>query len=163
MIEVGKVVGTVRRIGIRSSTVATPQGAEVVVPNASLISNELINWTLSDPRRRTDIDVGVAYGTPPERVRELLLQVASEHPEVLKAPEPVALFTGFGDSALDFQLQVGTAADVWTRVASEVRTAIDRVLGEAGIAIPFPQRDLHLISVDPAMPELLRGAGAKDE
>ncbi|HUM11971.1 MAG TPA: mechanosensitive ion channel domain-containing protein [Myxococcaceae bacterium] len=163
VIEVGKVVGTVRRIGIRSSTVATAQGAEVVVPNASLISNELINWTLSDRRRRTDIDLGVAYGTPPERVRELLLQVASQHPEVLKVPEPVALFTGFGDSALNFQLQVWTAADTWVRVASELRTAIDRVLGEAGIAIPFPQRDLHLVSVETAVPELLRGAGAKDE
>ena len=88
VIEVGKVTGTVRRIGIRSSTVATPQGAEVVVPNANLISNEVINWTLSDRRRRADIDVGVAYGTPPEKVRTLLLQVAGAHPEVMKLPEP---------------------------------------------------------------------------
>ncbi len=157
VIEVGRVIGTVRRIGIRSSTVATPQGAEVVVPNANLISNEVINWTLSDRRRRADIDVGVAYGTPPEKVRSLLLQVAGAHPDVFKIPEPMALFTGFGDSALNFQLLVWTAADIWGRVASELRTEICRVLEEESISIPFPQRDLHLVSVDASVAETLRG------
>ncbi len=157
VIEVGKVTGVVRRIGIRSSTVATPQGAEVVVPNANLISNEVINWTLSDRRRRADIDVGVAYGTPPEKVRSLLLQVAGAHPEVIKFPEPLALFTGFGDSALNFQLLVWTAADTWGRVASELRTEICRILEQEGISIPFPQRDLHLVSVDASVAETLRG------
>jgi potassium efflux system protein len=159
VIEVGKVTGTVRRIGIRSSTVATPQGAEVVVPNANLISNEVTNWTLSDRRRRADIDVGVAYGTPPEKVRSLLLQVAGAHHEVIKFPEPMALFTGFGDSALNFQLLVWTAADTWGRVASELRTEICRVLEQEGISIPFPQRDLHLVSVDASVAETLRGKG----
>ena len=84
-IEVGEVVGSVRRIGIRSSTVYTDQGSEVVVPNSHLISNEVTNWTLSDRRRRTDIDVSVAEATSPERARELLLQVARAHPEVLKS------------------------------------------------------------------------------
>ncbi len=160
VIEVGKVTGTVRRIGIRSSTVATDEGSEVVVPNAHLISNELTNWTLSDRRRRTDIDVAVAEATSPERVRELLLQVAGAHPEVLKTPEPLALFVGFGESALKFQLQVWTPDDIRDRVASEVRTAIDRVLGEAGIC--FPQNEVHLVSVPPSIPALLRGPGGSD-
>ncbi|MGZ6078028.1 MAG: mechanosensitive ion channel family protein [Myxococcaceae bacterium] len=163
VIQVGTVTGTVRRIGIRSSTVATPQGAEVVVPNANLISNELINWTLSDRRRRAEIDVGVAYGTDPERVRTLLLQVAGGHAEVMKHPEPAALFTGFGDSALNFQLLVFTAADVWGRVASDLRTEICRVLEAEGISIPFPQRDLHLVSVEPSVAGTLRGTEAPAE
>jgi potassium efflux system protein len=140
--------------------VATEQGSEVVVPNAHLISNELVNWTLSDKRRRTDIDVAVAEATSPERVGELLLQVARAHPEVLKTPEPLALFTGFGDNALNFQLQVWTAADIWERVASEVRTAITRVLGEAGI--DYPQNEVHLASVPASVPELLGGRGPAD-
>ena len=157
VIEVGTVVGTVRRIGIRSSTVATAQGAEVIVPNANLISNELINWTLSDRLRRLEIDVGVAYGTPPERVQSLLMQVAAANPTVVRTPEPAALFMGFGDSALNFQLRAWTdRSDIWPNVASDLRTAINRVLDEAGISIPFPQRDLHLVSVDPGVPALLR-------
>jgi len=161
-IEVGEVVGSVRRIGIRSSTVFTDQGSEVVVPNSHLISNEVTNWTLSDRRRRTDIDVAVAEATSPERVGELLLQVARAHPEVLKTPEPLALFTGFGDNALNFQLQVwtATAADVWERVASELRTATTRVLGEAGI--DYPQNEVHLASVPASVPELLGGRGTAD-
>ncbi|HZX43199.1 MAG TPA: mechanosensitive ion channel domain-containing protein, partial [Myxococcaceae bacterium] len=145
-IEVGEVVGSVRRIGIRSSTVFTDQGSEVVVPNSHLISNEVTNWTLSDRRRRTDIDVAVAEATSPERVGELLLQVARAHPEVLKTPEPLALFTG--------------SADIWERVASEVRTAISRVLGEAGI--DYPQNEVHLASVPASVPELLAGRGTPD-
>ena len=152
-IEVGEVVGSVRRIGIRSSTVFTDQGSEVVVPNSHLISNEVTNWTLSDRRRRTDIDVAVAEATSPERVGELLLQVAGAHPEVLKEPEPLALFVGFGDNALNFQLQVWTPAEIWERVASELRTAISRVLGEAGI--DYPQNEVHLASVGQPLQELL--------
>ena len=160
VIEVGDVMGTVRRIGIRSSTVFTEQGSEVVVPNAHLISNEVTNWTLSDKRRRTDIDVAVAEATSPERVRELLVQVAGAHPEVLKSPEPLALFSGFGNSAWNFQLQIWTPEEIRDRVASELRTAIGRVLGEAGIH--FPQNEVHLVSVDPSVPVLLSGAGAPD-
>jgi small-conductance mechanosensitive channel len=160
VIEVGDVMGTVRRIGIRSSTVATEQGSEVVVPNAHLISNEVTNWTLSDKRRRTDIDVAVAEATSAERVRELLVQVAGAHPEVLKAPEPLALFAGFGNSAWSFQLQIWTPEEIRDRVASELRTAIGRVLSEAGIS--FPQNEVHLVSVDPSVPELFGGRGAPD-
>jgi len=160
VIQVGEVEGTVRRIGIRSSTVFTEQGSEVVVPNAHLISNEVTNWTLSDKRRRTDIDVAVAETASPERVGELLLQVAGAHPEVLKAPEPLALFAGFGNSALNFQLQIWTPEQIRDRVASELRTAISRVLGEAGI--DYPQNEVHLASMPASVPELLAGRGPAD-
>jgi small-conductance mechanosensitive channel len=149
MIQIGDTFGEVKEIGMRASVVRTWQGAEVIVPNANLISNELINWTLSDRRRRVETGVGVAYGTDPETVLELLLEVAQEHPEVLSDPEPSALFLGFGDSSLDFELRAWTPAfDDWFRVRSELSVAINRALADAGIEIPFPQRDLHLRSVD---------------
>ncbi len=151
VVELGTTTGTVRRIGIRSSTLQTFQGAEVIVPNGDLVSNQVVNWTLSDRIRRLEIEVGVAYGTDPGQVCRLLLGVAGAHPGALASPAPVALFTGFGDSALNFQLRVWTDQwDGWPVVASEVRVGIARALAEAGIAIPFPQRDLHLVSVDEA-------------
>ena len=160
VVEIGKTVGTVQRIGIRSSTIATFQGAEVVVPNGNLISGELVNWTLSDQKRRIEVDVGVAYGTDPERVRELLLGTLLGRADVSSSPEPVALFTGFGDSALQFQLRFWTQRfDAWPVVASDVRVAVARALAEAGIEVPFPQRDLHLRSV---APDAARALGAGD-
>ncbi len=142
------LMGEVRRIGIRSSVVRTFDGAEVIVPNANLISSEVVNWTLSDQRRRVQTDVGVAYGTDPSRVRQILLEVASDHPEVLRYPEPLALFLGFGASSLDFRLLTWTANfDNFLRLRSELATATHDALQEAGITIPFPQRDLHVKSL----------------
>jgi small-conductance mechanosensitive channel len=162
IVEIGTTVGTVQRIGIRSSTIATFQGAEVVVPNGNLISGELVNWTLSDRKRRIDVDVGVAYGSDPERVRELLLGTLRGRDDVVASPEPVALFSGFGDSALQFQLRFWTHRfDSWPAVASDVRLSLSRALAEAGIGIPFPQRDLHLRSIAPEAARTL-GAGDRD-
>src|SRR5207245_5771806 len=93
------LAGEVRRIGIRATTVRTWEGAEVIVPNASLVSEKLTNWTYSDRVRRMDVPVGVAYGSAPEKVLELLLAVAHAHPGVLAQPAPEALFMGFGESA----------------------------------------------------------------
>jgi len=148
-IELAQLSGTVEHIGIRASVVRTWQGAEVIVPNANLISSEVINWTLSDDRRRMEIPVGVAYGTDPQTVLELLLGIARAHPEVLSDPEPAAVFAGFGDSSLDFELRAWTTGDI-VRIPSELRVSVNRALAEAGIEIPFPQRDLHLRSLDGA-------------
>jgi small-conductance mechanosensitive channel len=135
----------VRRIGVRSSTVRTWEGAEVIVPNSKLIDEEVTNWTLSDRQRRIDIPVGVAYGSEPEIVEELLLEVARSHDAVLNQPESSALFLGFGDSSLDFQLRVWTdRMDRWMVTRSELVFAIHAKLREKGIEIPFPQRDLHI-------------------
>ncbi|MBW2273627.1 MAG: mechanosensitive ion channel, partial [Deltaproteobacteria bacterium] len=151
-VEVGGVMGEVRRIGIRSSTVRTWDGAEVVIPNARFISDQFVNWTLSDRQRRMTIKLGVKYGTDPDRVLEILLERASAHPDVLDTPEPVALFNGFGDSSLDFEVRAWTLrADAWRQVQSDITIFIDAALKEAGIEIPFPQRDLHLRSVDPGV------------
>ncbi len=147
-IEIGQLIGEVRRIGIRSSTVRTWEGAEVIVPNANLVSDQVVNWTLSDRHRRIDVGVGVKYGTDPERVIELLLAVAKTDDRVLDQPEPNALFLGFGNSSLDFRLRAWTSQfSRWVAIRSELTVEMNRKLAEAGIEIPFPQRDLHLKSV----------------
>jgi len=149
-LDVGGLVGMVRRIGARSSTILTFQGAEVIVPNNNLISNQVINWTLSSQWRRVDVPVGVAYGTDPERVIKLLVGVAESHPRVLLARPPEAFFLGFGESALKFELRFWAAQqDTWFQLQSDVTVAVAKALREAGIEIPFPQRDLHIRSIDP--------------
>ena len=158
VIDVGTATGTVTHIGIRSSTIKTYQGAEVVLPNSILVSNQLTNWTLSDRIRRVEIDVGVAYGSDVAMVQEILLVAARAHPGVLSDPAPVALFTGMGDSALAFQLRAWTSQfDLHPVVAGEIRQAVVEKLGAAGISIPFPQRDLHVVSVDEGAARSLRG------
>jgi len=112
-----------------------------------LISAEVINWTLSDERRRMDLPVGVAYGTDPQVVIDILVGVANDHSEVLSDPAPAALFLGFGDSSIDFQLRAWTRTN-YVQVSSDLLVAMNAALAEAGIEIPFPQRDLHLRSVD---------------
>ncbi|MBS1111507.1 MAG: Potassium efflux system KefA protein / Small-conductance mechanosensitive channel, partial [Anaeromyxobacteraceae bacterium] len=159
VIDVGTAMGTVTHIGIRSSTVSTFQGAEVVLPNSILVSNQLTNWTLSNQLRRVEIDVGVAYGSDVAKVQEILLAAARSDAAVLGDPPPVALFTGLGDSALNFQLRFWTAQfDRYLAVASDVRAAVVARLDAAGISIPFPQRDLHVVSVEDGAARALRGA-----
>jgi small-conductance mechanosensitive channel len=157
-VQVGDVVqimsqnlwGEIRRIGIRASVIHTWDGAEVVVPNGYLISDAVTNWTLSDRRRRVEVNVGVEYGTDAQRVIDLLLEVAHSHPNVLETPPPRAFFLGFGDSALTFVLR-GWIADFndGFAVRSELGVVVQRALAEAGIGVPFPQRDLHLRTVSP--------------
>jgi len=145
-VQVGELSGKVKDIGMRASIVATWEGAEVIVPNANFISSEVINWTLSDNRRRMEIPVGVAYGTDPVRVIELFVRLAREHPDVLDDPGPKAIFTAFGASSLNFELRAWTRGD-FVAVSSDLRVSINQALAEAGIEIPFPQQDLHLRSV----------------
>jgi small-conductance mechanosensitive channel len=159
VVELKQMTGTVQRIGIRSSLVRTFDGASVIVPNGNLISDQVVNWTHSDKLRRIEIRVGAAYGTAPERVLELLRGAAAGHPRVLAHPPPNPLFVGFGDSALDFSLRFWTADfDNWMTVQSDVLAAVEAALRAAGLEIPFPQRDLHLRSIDPAARQALRDA-----
>jgi small-conductance mechanosensitive channel len=146
VIQVGTLMGTVRSIGLRSSKIKSFDGAEVIVPNGNLISNEMINWTLADSYRRMDIRVGVAYGTDPERVLALMEDVAVEHDQVREKPAPKAYFLEFGDSSLNFRLLAWVNLDNRLTVESELNVLINKKLAEAGIVIPFPQRDLHIMS-----------------
>lgn len=151
-IEVGVLIGHVLRIGFRSSTVRTYDGAEVIVPNGNLISAEVVNWTLSDRTRRLDVPVGVAYGSDPQKVLDVLTKTAHAHKDVLSYPAPSIIFKGFGESSLDFSVRVWIKDfEELYRVSSEMAVMIYAALNEAGFEIPFPQRDLHLRSVSPGV------------
>ena len=154
-VEVEGVLGHVSSIGIRASTIRTFDGAEVIVPNGDLISQQVVNWTLSARRQRVTIPVGVAYGTDPNQVLDILRKLAAANEKVFKDPAPLALFRGFGESALDFELRIFMDPSDVLDVPSAVTIAINEALKEAGIEIPFPQRDLHLRAV----PEGLTLAG----
>jgi small-conductance mechanosensitive channel len=149
-IQMQDLWGEVRRIGVRSSTVRTFQGAEVIVPNADLISKEVTNWTLSDRRRRLEIDVGVAYGSDPDKVVRVLEAAAKAVRDVSESPAPFAWFTGFGDSSLDFRLHAWIEDyDRGLAIQSALRVAIYKAFREAEIEIPFPQRDIHIRTAPP--------------
>jgi small-conductance mechanosensitive channel len=155
-VEIDTLIGTVKTIGIRASIVRTFTGAEVIVPNGDLISGRVVNWTLSDQLRRIEIPIGVKYGTRPQRVIDILLEVGKNHEEILDRPEPVVLFKGFGESSLDFEMRFWTSNfDFWLRVSSQIAAAAYDALEEAGIEIPFPQRDLHIRSIDPTAADAL--------
>jgi small-conductance mechanosensitive channel len=143
-VEVGNLMGQVKKIGIRSSNVKTYDGAEVVVPNNNLVSNDLINWTLSDSRRRMEVKVGVSYGSDPNQVLELLKKVATDHKSVLDDPEPLPLFEGFGDSSLNFRLLFWVYFEDGFTTKSDIAIGIYNILNENNITIPFPQVDLHI-------------------
>ncbi len=142
------LMGEVKEIGIRASVIRTFDGAEVIVPNGNLISNEMVNWTLSDRRRRQEIAVGVSYGTDLKMVLDILDKVVSEQKGVMKNPKPFIVFKGFGDSSLDFRVMFWTHFDDGLAVKSDVGVAIDNAFKEANITIPFPQRDLHIYPVN---------------
>jgi small-conductance mechanosensitive channel len=148
IVQVGELMGEVKSIGFRASIIKSFDGAEVIVPNGNLISDQMVNWTLTDYLRRMDIRTGVAYGTDPEVVLEILKNVAEEHEKVRKDPAPSAFFIGFGESSLDFRLLAWTNVDGRLLVESELNVTINSKLKEAGIEIPFPQRDLHIRSDD---------------
>jgi potassium efflux system protein len=146
-IQVEDLSGRVKHIGIRSSTITTWEGAEVIVPNGNLISNKLTNWTLSDHMRRIDIKVGVAYGTDVTLVMKTLLDCAIKNEKVLSNPGPTILFNDFGESSLDFELRCWTSDfSSWVEIRSNIRIEIDKAFNEKKIEIPFPQRDLHIKS-----------------
>jgi small-conductance mechanosensitive channel len=148
-IELGGRWAEIKDIGLRATVVRTFDSADIVVPNSNLISNEVTNWTLSDRIVRLIIPVGVAYGSDVSLVTETLKECAMANSQVLRMPEPEVLFRDFGESSLDFELRVWISnAEERLRVASDLRHDIDRRFREAEIVIAFPQRDLHVRSID---------------
>ena len=136
----------VRRIGIRASIVHTWQGADIIVPNSQLVTEQVTNWTLTDQLRRIDLPVGVNYGAVPKKVIALLETVARAHPQVLPHPPPLALFMGYGDSAINFQLLAWPDHfNHWAQVKSDLATAVYEAVYAAGMSFPFPQREVRLL------------------
>jgi potassium-dependent mechanosensitive channel len=149
IVTVGEVTGTVSRIRMRATTITDWDRKELIVPNKEFITARLVNWTLSDSVIRLVIPVGIAYGADTQRARQLLLQVAGSTPLVLRDPPAKAFFMGFGDSALNFELRVFVAnVDQRINVMHDINMAIDRTFREAGIEIAFPQRDIHIRSIE---------------
>lgn len=158
-VSVGNIEGFVRSIRIRATEIETMDNQNVLVPNSELISGRVTNWVLRNTAGRLQVRVGVAYGSDVEKVRDILEGVSREHPEVImdgSAPAPRALFMGFGDSSLDFELRVRIhRIDRRFSVHSDINFLIDAAFREEGIRIPFPQRDLHVISYpDETPPEV---------
>ncbi|HEX7326992.1 MAG TPA: mechanosensitive ion channel domain-containing protein [Casimicrobiaceae bacterium] len=152
-IEFEKVRGRVTNIGFRASVVRAEDGVETLIPNSTFIESNVTNLTYSSPAMRLQLDVGVEYGVDPARVRKALLDAALSHRQVLKHPEPLAIFDDFAADAQKFRLAYWIDAtppahmseDLETGViASEIRELIVARLAEAGIGIPFPQRTLHV-------------------
>jgi small-conductance mechanosensitive channel len=151
-IVVGETWGIINNIGMRSTVVETWDKSEIIVPNSQMISEKVTNWTLSSNVSRLVMPIGVKYGTDMKKVLAILEQVASENPDVVDSPPPSAVFTEFGDSSLNFEIRVWIA-DVALRfkVRSAIGVAIADAFHAAGIEIPFPQRDLHLRSIEPGI------------
>jgi potassium efflux system protein len=145
VVTVGDVSGTVSRIRARATSEVDFDNKEVIIPNKAFITERVVNWTLSNQTTRLLFEVGVAYGSDVLRVQQLLLDAVQRNPDVLAEPSASAFFVGFGDSALNFEVRVFVGAmDKRLRVRHEVNVAIERVLRENGIEIPFPQRDVHI-------------------
>jgi small-conductance mechanosensitive channel len=146
IVEVGDLSGEVSRIGIRASTVRTWQGAEIIVPNAQLVTERVTNWTLSDRTRRIDLRVGVDYGSAPDKVVAVLEAVARAHPQIMQTPAPQAVFSAYGDSSINYQLRAWTNRfERWPAIQTELAAAVYAALHAAGMSLPFPQREVRLL------------------
>jgi len=146
-VTVGELTGTVTRIRIRATTITDWDRKEIIVPNKSFITEQVVNWTLTDPITRIVIPVGVSYGTDVEFAHKIMSDVLPTLPLVLDDPAPRVYFSGFGESSLDFRLTV-YLRQLTDRMplVDEVHHAILKALRDNGIEIPFPQRDLHIRS-----------------
>ncbi|MGC6430770.1 MAG: mechanosensitive ion channel family protein [Jejuia sp.] len=147
IVELEGKVGRVEEIKLRTTRAVTIDNKVLIIPNHQYLSNSLYNWTQNGKTTREHVKVGVAYGSDTNLVKELLLKAATSHEMVLKNPEPLVLFENFGDSALEFRL-VFTLNDSFIGAIpkSDIRFEIDRLFREHNITIPFPQRDIHIIS-----------------
>jgi small-conductance mechanosensitive channel len=164
IVEIGGIVGTVTNISIRASTIRAANGIETLVPNSTLIESNVTNWTLSNPRVRRDVKLGVAYGSDTRKVSDTLLSVAERHGQVLKDPAPRVIFEDFGADALAFTLEfwVDFAKGADSRqIASDLRFMAEKALADAGIGIPFPQRDVHLDASRPLQVEVVGQVAAQ--
>jgi small-conductance mechanosensitive channel len=147
-IEAGNTMGTVTDIYLRATKVRTRDNIEYIIPNSQLISNTIINYSLSSPMIRIELPVGVSYGADPRVVKKILLEAAEKEPLVSKNKKPVVRFKEYGDSSINFELLIWI--DVRMVPRRKVRSALYFTIFEnfqkAGIEIPFPQRDIHIRS-----------------
>ncbi len=149
LVELDQVRGQVESIGARATKVYTVDNKHLIIPNNYFLSKTVLNWTLSNEIIRADVQVGVSYGSPVEKVQKLLAQAASEHTLIKKHPEPVILLSEFGNSAIIFDLYFWAQIDsmiTMKKIQSDLRFHLTQLFKENSIVIAFPQRDLHFKS-----------------
>lgn len=147
-IEVGDVSGDVIKISARSTMIVTNDNISIIVPNSQFIDSQVINWSHNDRNIRFNFPIGVSYKENPQKIKEILLEIARENKGVLNTPEPDVLFDGFGDSSLNFNLRVWTSEYINRPnvLKSQLYYEVFKRFETEGVEIPFPQRDLHLRS-----------------
>jgi potassium efflux system protein len=159
-VTVGQLTGKVARVRIRATTIIDWDRKEIIVPNKAFITEQVVNWTLSDPITRIVIPVGIAYGSDFNLAHRVMGDTLSRLPLVLEEPPPRVYFVGFGDNSLNFNLYVfSRELEDRLPLTHAVHAEILSALRENGIEIPFPQRDLHLRSVSPD----IKGYGADED
>ena len=153
--------GIVQKISVRSTEIETFDRSSILVPNSELISSSVTNWTHKNTLGRVTVPVGVSYNEDPDRILEILSGVPERLDIILNEPPALVLFTGFGDSSLDFEIRAyipDVSKSLTSRTA--LRVEIFKAFREAGVEIPFPQRDLHLRSIDVPETQLFGGRKA---
>jgi len=146
-ISIDNQTGVVTRIQMRATTIRNWDQQELIIPNKDLMTGKLLNWTLTNTNNRLVLQVGVAYGSDPDKVRNILLDLLKNRPEVLQDPPPSVLLEEFGDSSLQFFIRcILNSMECRVRVRHEINTSIARAFAKENISIPFPQLDLHIVS-----------------
>lgn len=162
-VEIDEHVGTIVRIGNRSTLMHRVDGVHILIPNSQMLERVVVNWTLVDERIRSTVRVGVAYGSPVRKVEELVRQAVNEEKDVLSDPAPVVIFEDFGDNALIFDAffwaDVG-GERAMRQIRSSIRFRIEELFRENDIVIAYPQRDIHMNTLSPLE---IRMVGAGDE
>ena len=144
VVTVGNVSGTVSRIRIRATTITDWDRKELIVPNKHFITQQILNWTLSDAIIRVIFPVSVSRGSEVEHVKSILLDIAREHPLVLPEPEPTIVFKGFGPGALQFDLRVFIRREDYAKVLDAINTAIEEGLKKADIEIAVDRQEIQV-------------------
>jgi small-conductance mechanosensitive channel len=165
LVELEGTYGNIERIGLRSTRVRTGDNVHVIVPNSAFLENRVVNWTHNDRQVRIRVAVGVAYGSPTREVERLILQAVEENEHVLEKPEPIVLFTEFGDNSLNFEARFWVVIrSLMGRllIESNIRYRIDELFRESGVVIAFPQRDVHLDAATPIPVRLTRDSSDEE-
>ncbi len=145
VVEVEGIIGRVTDIDFRVSRVVTRDDIDMLIPNSKLVSEKVINWSFNNELTRFHVKIGVAYGSDVERIRDILISVAQNHPAITKSKKPFVRFTDFGESSLDFQLFFWSEQTFRIEnILSDLRFDIDKEFKKNNITIPFPQRDIHM-------------------
>jgi len=145
IIELNGFLARVEEIGLRTSIVENRDNVHLIIPNSKIVQDNIVNWSTINPESRFSVEVGVAYGSDVNLVKEILLNCVKSHPKVIKSHPPLVRFTNFGDSSLQFQVLFWSLEILFIEdVKSDLRFQINQQFKEQKIVIPFPQRDVHI-------------------